>query len=249
MYARTNLTGDGVVDSKCYPSYLNSYKNKIVPGNLGLYSGSCPLPENQGRLYNISNDYVPMVDIDSDVEWLSKLGLTPMPDYKLRENPSDPNKVGYFYPSDGRIQDPRRDIKMVLDKPAEVGSVDMDLVRTFDNSNYGGIYKSYKDIKNGQIAYYVDPSTSQPFEYPVYTLSSMVDKVIRKDPMDSIKPEYIKTPITSSLHEVSNDQATRDALFFREDIMSKQQNLYNRTDWSMRWTKPQTNYYDYKAKK
>lgn len=249
MYARTNLTGDGVVDSSCHPNYINSYKNKIIPSNLGMYSACCPLPENNGHLYNVSSEYIPMVDVQADTEWLNRLGLTQMPDYKLRENPYNKfgNGVGYYYPSDGRVQDPRRNIKMVLDKPAEVGSVDMDLVSTFDNSNYGGIYKSYEDIKNGQIAYYVDQSQSQPFEYPIYTLSSMVDKVIRKDPMDSVKPEYIKTPITSTLHEISNDQSTRDALFFREDIMSRQQNLYNRTNWSNRWIKPPTSYYNYKA--
>jgi hypothetical protein len=66
-----------------------------------------------------------------------------------------------------------------------------------------------------------------------------VDKTIRIDPMDSVKPEYIKTPVTSTLHHVSRDQQTRDALFFREDLMSRQQNLYNRTSWTNRWVAPE----------
>jgi hypothetical protein len=93
----------------------------------------------------------------------------------------------------------------------------------------------YDDIKNGQITYYTDSSTDQPFYAPVYTLSSTVDKVIRKDPMDSVKPEYIRTPITSTMNSVSRDQFTKDALSHREDIMSLQQNLYNRTKWTSKW--------------
>ncbi len=235
MYAKIDLTGDGVVDNNCKASYTNQKYDHIVPGNLGLYSGCCPLPNNNGHLYKISTYYEPMPEYEQKIKFQSQLGLTPMPDYKIVDNPV--GGKGIFYPSDGRVVDAVRDIKMVLDKPAEVGSVDMDLVRTFDNSNYGSVYRTYSDIKNGQIAYYVDPSVSQPFIAPVYTISSYVDKTIFKDPMDSIKPEYIKTPVTSTLYSDSDYQDTRDALSFREDLMSKQQSLYNRTSWVNRWVK------------
>jgi hypothetical protein len=235
MYAKINLTGDGVVDNKCKPTYLNNNYKEVVPGNLGLYSGCCMLPNNDGHLYNVSRYYEPMVEYEQDVKFLNKLGLTPMPDYKVVDNLNGGS--GYFYPSDGRVIDSLRNMKTILDKPAEVGSVDMDLVSTFDNSNYGSVYRTYSDIKNGQIAYYTD-FNSQPFFSPVYTLSSYVDKTIFKDPMDSIKPEYIKTPVTSTLHNVSPFQDTRDALSFREDLMSRQQSLYNRTSWDNRWVKP-----------
>ncbi len=238
MYAKFNLTGDGVVEDSCKPNYVNKNYEKIIPGNLGLYSGTCPLPQNDGHLYKVSGYYDPMAEYKQEIKFLSKMGLTPMPDYKIVDNPDQKGKNGYFYPSDSRVIDPVRDIKTILDKPAEVGSVDMDLVGTFDNSNYGSVYGTYSDIKNGQIAYYVDPAISQPFFAPVYTLSSYVDKTIFKDPMDSIKPEYVKTPVTSTLNNVSSLQDTRDQLFFREDLMARQQNLYNRTSWTNRWIKP-----------
>jgi hypothetical protein len=236
MYAKINLTGDGVVENSCNPQYVNSDYVNIVPGNLGLYSGCCPLPNTNGHLYKVNEYYEPMPEYKRDAKFISQLGLTPMPDFKIVDNSI--GGKGVYYPSDGRIVEAVRDIKTILDKPAETGSVNMDLVSTFDNSNYGAVYRTYSDIKNGQISYYVDPSVSQPFIAPVYTLSSYVDKTIFKDPMDSIKPEYIKRPLTSTLYSSSSLQDTRDALSFREDIMSKQQNLYNRTSWVNRWIKP-----------
>jgi len=234
MYASMDISGDGITDYD--DGYKYSYNNKnIVPGNLGLYSGCCPLPDLNGHEYRLNTKYETMETLPQTIKFQNRLGLTEMPDYRVVDNLN--GGKGVFYPSDGRIIDSVRNMKTILDKPAETGFVDMDKVSTFDNSNYGGPYKTYSDIKNGQIAYYVDPSVSQPFFSPVYTLSSTVDKTIFKDPMDSVKPQYYKNPITSTLHNVSNDQFTRDQLFFREDLMSRQQNLYNRTSWVNRWVK------------
>lgn len=236
MYARIDNTGDGVVNSSCDMKMKVPAPSKVIPSNLGVYSGCCPLPDVHGNLLNISSNYVPMIDEPQQTCFISRLGLTEMPDYKIQQ--SGIGTDGYFYPMDGRVVDNVRGMRLILDRPAVVGSVDMDLVSNFDNSNYAANYKTYSDIRNGQIAYYVDPSHSQPFENPVYTLSSTVDKFIRKDPMDSVKPEYIKTPITTTLYNVSKDQQTRDTLWFREDIISRQQNKYNRTDWTNRWVVP-----------
>jgi len=210
--------------------------NKTIPGSLGVYSGCDELPFNNGRLYNIGNSYQVMNELEQNedqIHFMSRMGLYDMQDYKVVDNPI--GGKGYHYVQDGRVVDAARNIRMVLDQPAKVGAVDMNFVANFDNSNYLANYKTYSDIKNGQIAYYVNKDVAQPFIYPVYTLSSYVDKTIRVDPMDSVKPEYIKTPVASTLHSVSKDQATRDELSFREDLMSRQQNLYNRTSWTNRW--------------
>jgi len=239
LYRTYNLNGDGVVDSSFQLDKSFSLPEKVVKGNLGVYSGEEPLPETYGQLYNMSSYYDVLANSDMDVKNVNKNGLIPVNcDVKKVANPYFGNgqkPFGYFYPFDGRTIDVIRNIPLVLDKKAESGSVHMDDVAYFDNRNYGSNYKSYKDIKNGQITYYTDSSVNQPFVNPVYILSSTVDKVIRKDPMDSIKPEYIKNPISSTLNYVSKDQATRDALSHREDIMSRQQNLYNRTKWTAHW--------------
>lgn len=240
MYRVMDLNGNGIVDTSCTPQFENKESKHVIPGNLGVYSGCCMLPNTNGHLYKVSNSYQVMNEPEPTAQFINRKGLTVMPDYKVVPNPANPKEVGYLYGSDGRVVDAMRNIRMVLDKPAEVGSVDPDLVGSFDNRNYAAIYDTYKDINNGQISYYVDDSVSQPFYGPVYTLSSYVDKVIRKDPMDSVKPEYIKTPISGTLKYVSKYQDTRDALSFREDLMSRQQNLYNRTSWTNRWVKPTT---------
>ena len=209
---------------------------RIVRGSLGVYSGDEPLPFNNDKLYNVSSSYRVMEErnkSDERIHFINSLGLSAMPDYKMAPNPIGGS--GYHYVQDGRVVDAPRDIRMVLDQPAKVGAVNMDQVSTFDNSNYGGRYQTYSDIRNGQIAYYINEDIAQPFFNPVYTVSSYVDKTIRVDPMNSVKPEYIRTPISSTLHSVSRDQSTRDALSFREDLMSRQQNLYNRTSWTHRW--------------
>jgi len=163
------------------------------------------------------------------ITFLNKLGLTPMTDYHYNSKDST-----YFYGWDSRLVDARGS-RLVLDQPAKVGAVDMNDVYKIDNKNYGGVYNNYQQMNHGNIAYYVDSSVSQPFFDPVYTLSSTISKEIFTDPMSNAKPEYNKI-VNSTLNSVVDDQHTRDQLSFREDLMSRQQNLYNRTSWTNLWT-------------
>ena len=176
----------------------------------------------------VSTQYQPMNRQPQNVTFLNRLGLTPMTDYHKKDNT-------YVYGGDSRMVD-ARGMRLVLDQPAKVGSVHMDDVYKIDNSKYGGIYESYSDMNNGNVAYYIDHSISQPFYDPVYTLSSTVEKNIYVDPMNNPRPFYKKT-VDSTLRSVVNDQYARDQLFFRENLMSTQQNLYNRTSWTNRWVK------------
>jgi hypothetical protein len=63
-----------------------------------------------------------------------------------------------------------------------------------------------------------------------------VTKQVLTDPMTNPKPDYSKT-VGHTLRSVVNDQYARDQLSFREELMSRQQNLYNRTSWTNRWVK------------
>jgi hypothetical protein len=174
MYRVYNIQGDGIVDDSCQcdPNNADIPISHPITGNLGVQSGCCPLPDSCRQPYKINNSYQLMKDKPQDIVFLNKLGLHPMPDYKILGG------KGYFYGSDGRVVDSMRGIRMTLDQPAKIGAVDMDNVYKIDNRGYAGIYKTYSDINNGQISYYVDKSISQPFYEPVYTLSSMVDKTI-----------------------------------------------------------------------
>lgn len=178
----------------------------------------------------ISKQYVAMNQQPQSITFINRLGLTPMMDYKKKGDL-------YVYGGDARMVD-QRGLRLELDQPAKVGAVHMDDVYKIDNSGYGGVYATYGCINNGNIAYYVDPSDSQPFYDPVYTLSSTVTKRVLLDPMTNPKPDYSKR-LDSTLNSVVNDQFARDQLSFREDLMSRQQNLYNRTSWTNRWISPQ----------
>ena len=175
----------------------------------------------------ISKKYEPMNHQPQQDTFLNKLGLTPMTDYHVTKSGT------YQYGWDSRTVD-ARGMRLELDKPAMVGAVDMNDVYKINNSGYGGVYPTYSAINNGNIAYYVDQSISQPFYDPVYTLSSTVNKNILLDPMNNPKPDYSKT-VNSTLNSVVNDQYARDQLSFREELISRQQNLYNRTSWTNRW--------------
>ncbi len=242
IYRTYELNGDGIVDSSCEEDEHYRPPSKPIKGNLSLYSGQEPLPETLGHLYKMNNQYHLMTETPQIITDINKNGLIPVNCGVKRVfnpycNKNDTTERTYYYPNDGRVIDTVRNIPLLLDKPALSGSVKMDDTAYIDNRNYGARYRDYRDIKNGQITYYVDQSIEHPFYSPVYTLSSTVDKVIRKDPMDSVRTEYIKKPITSSLHHVSNDQFTRDTLSHREDLMSLQQSLYNRTKWTSHWNK------------
>jgi len=53
--------------------------------------------------------------------------------------------------------------------------------------------------------------------------------------MDSVKPMYVRVPLTQTNNYISDDQMTRDAIGFREDIMERQMAKYNQTRWDSRW--------------
>jgi hypothetical protein len=219
------------------------------------------------NIYNIGSSYNVMNTISPKISYLNKIGLHDSDEMdKFCENPYNDNPLerqkapislnshkyiyvknpvinscngcGYMYPMDGRMTD-NRGMPTILDKPAQVGWVSMDDVSNIDNRSYRAFYDNYSQMNNGNMAYYFDESIAQPFFGPVYTLSSTVDKTIFVDPMGSHKPEYFKKPVTSNSNNVSKDQATRDELSFRDDIISKQQSKYNRTSWTNLNVRPQ----------
>jgi hypothetical protein len=197
--------------------------------------------------YEISDSYQLMNERPANLHVFNRLGLEVQPDFKVVENPCQscaisthgPNIPGFTYPTDGRTKD-CRGMETVLDRPATSGFVGNFMKDTYyrDYKNYTNSYKNYSDMNNAQITYYVDHSISQPFFEPVYTLSSNVDKTLFIDPMDSAKPQYYKTPVSTTLNSVVADQFARDQLSFRENLMASQSSKYNRTSWTNRFASP-----------
>jgi hypothetical protein len=133
--------------------------------------------------------------------------------------------------------------RLTLDRPPIDSSMKLDTINTNKKlTRYGQDYKNYEDIDAGQITYYVDNSIKNPFNLPVFATSANVLRTVYKDPMDSIKPHYYRTPMTNrdALNtNNSNYQGClsfiQDSNEFREDIISKQMSRNNQQRWEPRW--------------
>jgi hypothetical protein len=168
-----------------------------------------------------------------------RIGLDSSPEFieiscKKEADNCNREKV-YTTPYDGRLIDPRRNITIVLDRPPLEGQVNMNDVYQDKLLNYGKNYSSYSDIHSGQILYYIDKTISDPYYNPNFVIRSEVEHVLFQDPMGAIKPQYYRRPFTNTFNNLSNDQQTRDTLFFREDIMARQQAKYNQQRFDARY--------------
>lgn len=144
---------------------------------------------------------------------------------------------GWSDPFDARLVDARGE-RTVLDRPSLQGSIPLNSIYDKQYKDYGKNYKNYRGVNTGQIQYYLDKSIGDPYFQPLYTIRSNTVARVFKDPMDSLKPYYDKIPDQRTLNNLSCDQNTRDVLSFREDIISKQSSLMNRSKYTARWSAP-----------
>ena len=180
--------------------------------------------------YDIRNDYRVMNWQDATRNDLNHDGLVMSKDTYATKT------LGFVYPNDGRMKD-MRSIETVLDRPSTVG-FDGAVSKTFNINNKAykdGVYKNYTKMNNAQITYYIDDSIAQPFPNPIYSLSSYVDKSIFCDPMNSCYPQYFKTALTSSFNNMPVDQKTKDDIFWREDLTSRQQGGHLKSNFTARF--------------
>lgn len=163
---------------------------------------------------------------DSAYTYLNQRGVKPSPFF---------NKIqGEFYPADytsrkadARLIDTNRDYTQVLDtKPIQVY---YDLIKDNISGNselkdYGKNYTSYANVSGGQIQYYIDKELADPFHKPVYAEKTNSVGFTYKDPMDSVKPQFLKQIPNRSFTGLS---WLDDSCSFRDDITSYQQNNHN----------------------
>lgn len=148
---------------------------------------------------------------------------------------SDPRLVSSFH--NGQF--------LPLDKPPiNGGQIKLaDIYTDPTLQNYGKQYSSYMDVNAGDIVYYIDKSIQDAFYKPVYENNAYDTGVLYKDPMGSMKPQYLRQPVIGnnvlntkrenyqhglSWMEDSNEQ--------REDIIARQQLKNNQQKYSARWT-------------
>ena len=83
--------------------------------------------------------------------------------------------------------------------------------------------KSYNVLSS-----FVDNDISDTLSLPNFTIRSDVKNTMFKTPMGGLWPTYEATPFTKANTYVSPQQFTRDTVFQREDIMSRQMAKMNR---------------------
>lgn len=128
----------------------------------------------------------------------------------------------YYQKNDVRLMDIRRgnNIYPVSEPPID-GSL------PFESDNYKTFYKDYKDIKSGQITYYVDKRIDGAFFDPVFINDTEITSYVYVTPMNVTKPYYNRQP------SFQNDRNYglswfKDSQEQREDIISKQMNIINK---------------------
>lgn len=121
--------------------------------------------------------------------------------------------------------------QLTLDTPPLDSSINPDQVNKDPSlNNYGKNYTSYKDINAGTISYYIDTSIQDTFFNPLFSIPSYNTSIIYKDPMDSEKPQYYRTPVyTNNYIDLPNNKNffgslswIQDSTSHREDIMARQ---------------------------
>ena len=165
----------------------------------------------------------PMVFSDEYYNVLNK-------DSSVRNCSVDYVKVHNLYASmDPRTYDSPRAQRLYLDLPPKVSQNTQPQGNLYDmRTNDVGYYKDYQSIYGGDIIYYVD-NIADPYSNPVYVIPSYTTPTILVDPMGAIKPYYKRTPIFQGDKNSFEYSFDRDQCEFREDLISKQSELNNRS--------------------
>lgn len=144
-------------------------------------------------------------------------------------------KKQYFSPYDARLVDPIRNMRTMFDTPPYDAYIPIEEIHTKKVHEKTGFYKDYSDIHSGQIQYYYVKNIAEPYASPNYVLNAKVQYNLFKDPMDSVKPEYVREPSLFSNKMISKDRSTQDTLTFREDMFERLSRINNQQDYVLRY--------------
>lgn len=155
------------------------------------------------------------------------LDLKPAPDFF--QLPS-----GHYTSLDPRLISDARQLRLAFDRAA-VQPVNVQPLRNIYSAPLPPIqaqYKSYKDITLGNVSTQYSPFKSQVFPAPNYQIPSNTHALVFTDPMGSVKAYYLRNQIQQQPKTQSNYSFDQDQMTFREDIMSRQSQLIDRSDFT-----------------
>lgn len=158
-----------------------------------------------------------------------------------KQSSSCPDKT--FISQDPRLYSAPLAQYMPLDIPPITGKVKLKDIYNSNLDNYKTGYKTYEDMNDGQIEYYIDKSIADPLYKPVYTENAKQIKNLYQDPMGSIKLECNREPIINTKNPTIFQRDNyptclsflQDTQSHREDLISLQQRKHNQEKWSSRW--------------
>jgi hypothetical protein len=144
---------------------------------------------------------------------------------------------------DPRLYDSVRATYLPLDRPPMNGDVKLKDVYDPKYNNYGRGSMPYKNIKDGDITYYIDQSIAGAFYKPVFSEPAEEVLSLYKDPMGAMKPNADRRALVNTENPTVSTPVSypyslsylQDTQSFREDIMALQQRKNNQSKWSVRW--------------
>lgn len=232
----------------CYECNKNNYNNEIGGISTNSSIGSCKNNDkyqcyNNINFINGSKNILPKSECGY-INLNPDMGVDLSKDFtRMKCNKSNSCKNEIYLSKDPRLVDSIRAIRMPLDRPPYNGEVQLNNIYDSKYTKYGKDYSDYNSIRGGQIMYYYDKSIQNPFYEPNFTIPAKVDAYLYKDPMDNYKPYYTHNTV-NDYNPMLNSGAKSgcltdisDSLYHREDIMSKQMDLTNRTKYTARWPK------------
>ena len=150
------------------------------------------------------------------------------------EKKTTPDGITGYTSMDTRTYNSPRSQYIYLDRPPLYLKNTQPLEDIYGESNdvKTGYYNSYKDIKGGSLIYYTDLDNDLPYTSPVFQIQAFNRPSVLKDPMDSTKTYYIRVPIPSEIADISDYSFDRDQMEFREDLISKQQEVFLKNNYT-----------------
>jgi len=229
----------------CYKPEEKKYNKNPegIPSNISLTN--CHFPDFFN--YEDSNEYNVSIQPTkkNGIQLLNPQALQDK--YSKNFTPSSCNSKGcnkdVYLSTDPRLLSVPSNQYYPLDRPPIDSKIKINEIAT-DNSlnNYGKNYSGYSDINAGQIVYYINKERTEPFYSPNFVTSALTTSKITQDPMGQVRPSYTRYPLKAPDHLNTKKQSysgclswIHDSTNHREDIMSKQMELYNKERWEPRW--------------
>ena len=165
-------------------------------------------------------------------KFLNKRGVEDSPYFE-----KDSNGAMMSMKADARLYDARHSYFMQLDSsPIQVvyDQINDNISGNPKLTGYGKNYTGYGNVTGGQIQYYIDKESSEPFYSPVYGTKAKSIGTTYRDPMDSVKPHYDREyPSYGEFQDGTCLSFLDDTTKFRDDIISRQQRVHNQQKFEL----------------